>query len=92
MRRPIDTFIRVRRGKPYSLPPDGKFRLACCDCGLVHTVKVNARGDEITVALWKAHKATEQRREMLCDPQPESLIPTCQPRSRRTRRSKPKRG
>lgn len=39
------------------------FRLACCDCGLVHdVVLVKGRGKEIGIAARRNNRATAQRR------------------------------
>jgi hypothetical protein len=47
-------------GKWYAMP--NKFDLACCDCGLVHNVKIRLRGSEMQIRLDRNGPATGGRR------------------------------
>lgn len=38
------------------------FRIACCDCGLVHDIVIVARGKTLGVAAKRNARATAQRR------------------------------
>jgi hypothetical protein len=38
------------------------FKLACCDCGLVHQVVIVADGEDIGIAARRDNRATGQRR------------------------------
>jgi hypothetical protein len=50
-------------GKWYALSP--KFDLACCDCGLVHDVRVRLKGSQLQLSLRRNGPATGGRRAQL---------------------------
>jgi hypothetical protein len=50
-------------GEGFAVPNGQKYRIACCDCGLVHDfVFVADSGDFIGVAAERNNRATAQRR------------------------------
>lgn len=49
-------------GEGWSVRSSEQFRIACCDCGLVHDVLVVAKGKEIGIAARRNNRATAQRR------------------------------
>lgn len=51
-------------GEGFVVPQDEVFRLACCDCGLVHDIVVSydKDTDELGMATKRNNRATAQRR------------------------------
>lgn len=50
-------------GEGFAVPNGKKYRIACCDCGLVHDfVFIAESGDFIGVAAERNNRATAQRR------------------------------
>ena len=37
-------------------------KIACCDCGLVHKIVFQVRGQELTFAAWRDARATAAKR------------------------------
>ena len=51
-------------GEGFVVPKDEVFRLACCDCGLVHDIVIcsDKDTDELGMAAKRNNRATAQRR------------------------------
>lgn len=54
--------MKKRSTKNPPLPEGKVFRLACCDCGLVHDFVLVPEGDLIGIAAKRNNRATAQRR------------------------------
>ncbi len=60
-------FIQRRDGEGFNVPNGEPFRLACCDCGLVHDVVVVSAGDqqqELGMAARRNIRETLKRRRL----------------------------
>lgn len=55
------TYKQRRDGEGFTIKRGELFRLACCDCGLVHDMVLTGRG-HIGVAAKRNNRATAQRR------------------------------
>lgn len=52
-------YPRVQDGEPVRVNPPGRlYKIACCDCALVHRVKFQTRGREIIMRAWRDNRAT----------------------------------
>ena len=63
-----DTFHYITRAEPeYTIQNGVHFRLACCDCHLVHNVTVlvkeSANGHPLQIRITRNNRATEARRK-----------------------------
>ena len=63
-----DTFHYITRAEPSATIQNGvHFRLACCDCHLVHNVTVFVKefadGHPLQIRITRNHRATEARRK-----------------------------
>ena len=43
--------------------PAAKYRMACCDCGLVHRMEFRVINGKIQFRAWRDRKATKARRK-----------------------------
>lgn len=55
-------YIQRIDGEYWSITREEIFRIACCDCGLVHDIIVVEEDGELTMAARKNNRATGQRR------------------------------
>jgi len=55
-------YIQRDDGEGWSVKPGQVFKLACCDCGLVHRVVIVVENGEIGIAAERDNRATGQRR------------------------------
>ncbi|MCK5609987.1 hypothetical protein KAR91_49395 [Candidatus Pacearchaeota archaeon] len=55
-------YIQRVDGEGWEVKPGEIFRLACCDCGLVHDVIIVEEDGEIGMAAKRNNRATGQRR------------------------------
>lgn len=55
-------FIQREDGEGFEIPNGEIFKLACCDCGLVHNVVVAIDGDKLGLAAERNNRSTGQRR------------------------------
>jgi len=45
------------------------YKMACCDCGLVHRLRFNVKGGTLVMRAWRENRATGQiRRRMKNNP------------------------
>lgn len=59
----LTKFTQRRDGEGFAVPSGAVFRLACCDCGLVHdVVLVSEDNKPVGIAAARNHRATRQRR------------------------------
>jgi hypothetical protein len=60
-------YIQRKDGEGWEEIAEEPFRIACCDCGLVHdiVVVVRGKGKEIGIAAARNNRATAQRRRRL---------------------------
>jgi hypothetical protein len=56
-----DSYEQAWEGEWFDIP---KF-LACCDCGLVHRIKVRKYKNKFQIAYWRDNKRTGQRRRRI---------------------------
>lgn len=49
-------------GEGFEVPVGEVYRLACCDCGLVHDVVFAIEDEKLGMAVWRNNRATAQRR------------------------------
>jgi hypothetical protein len=49
-------------GEVFELPVGEKYRLACCDCGLIHDVVFIVKGKRLYMAAQRNNRATANRR------------------------------
>jgi uncharacterized Zn finger protein len=52
-------------GVPFEMPKGAIYRIACCDCGLVHDVIVRNKRDTVRVTAWRNNRSTGQRRRIV---------------------------
>lgn len=55
-------YIQRQDGEGFEIPQGKVFRLACCDCGLVHDFVVVVEDGELGMAARRNNRATAQRR------------------------------
>ncbi len=56
-------YIQRQDGEGFEVPSGVRYRIACCDCGLVHDfVFVSQDGKPIGIAAERNNRATGQRR------------------------------
>ncbi len=59
----MSRYTQRKDGEGWQETSGKPFRLACCDCGLVHDVViVRGRGKELGIAARRNNRATAQRR------------------------------
>jgi hypothetical protein len=59
-------YTQRKDGEGFTVPSGEIYRIACCDCGLVHDfVFVSADGQPIGVAASRNNRATAQRKRKL---------------------------
>lgn len=58
------SYDRVADGEWFAIPRAGE-KIACCDCGLTHRVKVSRRGGRVGVRFWRLPQATGGNRRFL---------------------------
>lgn len=64
-------YIQRKCGEGWTEQSGRIFRIACCDCGLVHDmVVVRGQGKEFGIAAKRNNRATSQRRKRLANPSP----------------------
>ena len=58
-------YIQRQDGEGFVIPKDEVFRLACCDCGLVHDIVISydEKSNELGMATKRNNRATAQRRK-----------------------------
>ena len=64
-----------KRGQPYPKISNGEavqlnwrkadFNFACCDCGLVHTLRFSVKGHTLRMRAWRNNRATGQIRRRM---------------------------
>jgi len=50
-----------KEGEWFALRREG-YRIGCCDCGLVHRLRIRIRGNRIEMAAWRDLPETKRRR------------------------------
>ena len=55
-------YVQRTDGERFTVPNGEPYRLACCDCGLVHDFAFTADGQEIQVEATRNNRATAARR------------------------------
>lgn len=76
-RRRMSRYKQVHDNVGFAMKSGEVFKLACCDCGLVHrVVMVSNRKGEIGVAMKRDKRATAGRRRRKVAGQAGSLTPT----------------
>lgn len=59
-------YIRREDYEDFTIPNNEIYKIACCDCGLVHDfVFITQDGEDIEVAVRRNNRATGQRRRHL---------------------------
>ena len=59
-------YIQRHDGEGFSVPSGEVYRIACCDCGLVHDfVFVSEDGKDIGIAARRNNRSTAQRRKSI---------------------------
>lgn len=58
-----ETYEQVYDGEPFELPLNKQWHLACCHCGLVHDVKIEAVGDQFRMTVRQNKTRTKRLRK-----------------------------
>jgi len=58
----MSRYTQRKDGEGWEVQPGQIFKLACCDCGLVHQVVIVVEGGEVGIAAKRDARATGQRR------------------------------
>lgn len=59
-------YVQRYDGEGFTVPVNEIYRLACCDCGLVHDVVITSEdGQPVGMAVRRNNRATAQRRRHL---------------------------
>lgn len=59
----VSKAVRFRNGDSFPIGKDDMHAMACCDCGLVHLVKVEEESPgQYKVITWRSNELTEQFR------------------------------
>lgn len=60
----MSDYHQLEDGEPLVFNPQKmSLKMACCDCGLVHTVEIKvAHRQKVTRRAWRANRATGQKR------------------------------
>lgn len=74
MSRKKDTYEQIYDNEPFYVADGGAWNLACCHCGLVHTIKIESQpgSDELKMTMRQNLSRTKRRRrdapELVCKP------------------------
>jgi len=61
-------YVQRKDGEGFSVPSGTIYKIACCDCGLVHDfVFISEDGKEIGIAARRNNRATSARRRNIKD-------------------------
>lgn len=55
-------YDKPKAGEEWEVPEDGKLKIACCDCGLVHKFEFKVVKGTIYAKAWRDNRATAQKR------------------------------
>jgi hypothetical protein len=58
----MSRYTQRKDGEGWTVQPGQIFKIACCDCGLVHQVVFVVEGGEVGIAAKRDARATGQRR------------------------------
>lgn len=58
-----EVYEQVYDKEPFELPLNESWHLACCDCGLVHDVKIEAVGDKFRMTVRQNKSRTQRLRK-----------------------------
>lgn len=58
----MSRYIQRKDGEGFEVKPGEVFKLACCDCGLVHQVAIVIEDGKVGFAAKRDNRATGQRR------------------------------
>ena len=58
----MSRYIQRKDGEGWTVQPGQVFKLACCDCGLVHQVVIVIEDGKVGIAAKRDARATGQRR------------------------------
>ena len=58
-------YVQRRDGEGFEVPVGEIYRLACCDCGLVHDVVFVVEGGNLGMAARRNNRATAQKRRRM---------------------------
>lgn len=58
-------YVQRQDGEGFEVPVGEIYRLACCDCGLVHDVVFALEDGKLAMATRRNNRATAQRRRKL---------------------------
>ncbi len=61
-RDPMSRYTQRKDGEGWEVKPGEVFKLACCDCGLVHQVVIVIEDGKVGIAAKRDTRATGQRR------------------------------
>lgn len=77
-----DGYEQVYGNVPFIEPAGKYFELACCHCGLVHTIKLEPQGKNIQITMRENAAATRRHRKVYQLPN----IKAAEPPKRRTKK------
>jgi len=66
--RPRTSYTQRKDGEGWEVQPGKVFKLACCDCGLVHRVVIVVEDGKVGMAAERDNRATGQRRRQRKNP------------------------
>ena len=55
-------YRKVADGEMVKVPRHGVLKMACCDCALVHVVRLRQAGRGFTLTAWRDKRATARKR------------------------------
>ena len=61
----MSRYVQRIDGEGWTVTPGQVFKLACCDCGLVHRAVIVVENGEVGIAVERDARATGQRRRHL---------------------------